>query len=442
MKTKIENILVFGDSLSDRGTMARSALAAFSGLVGHSPHGRFTNGYVWLDYFIQQLTTNAAATWMQPAPKIKKSFFSINNDEYVGTKTVPVLARTYCKGGLTAHDYSVEIRTGKCILNVEAQVLATLDSMRAEALTDDQYMNLQESEKQSTLVIEWSGANDLITINTKPTIEAARLAVEARINHLEIMITHGYRHFVLFNLPDLSLTPRFQNGNADLREQAHESVEYFNQLLQDKIGEFNGKHTDCKITIFDVNALFIQAYNHPDQFGLDKNKRHDPFLKSRAFKDNDPTTTAEGYPFWDEVHPTEKVQVQIANKLTETVFAPNYEFQFAQQSAVRQFQKAYGMRWEDESHGTCGAFKTSTIDYLKSDLKLEDILRHEISNHDKRTHKVIEELGWVDKNNQFATDIPYIAEAWSRIKPIASVIEPSTTEELDLVDERAIGLNF
>lgn len=417
MKEKIENVLVIGDSLTDRGTMAKSALAAFSGLVGTSPHGRFTNGYVWLDYFIQQVVNDGTPPALIPpqAPQ-KKSIFSVNNDEYVGTKSTPVFARTYCKGGMTAFDYSRVIRPGQCILNAEAQVLATLDSMRDEALTDDEFINRKQSEKLTTLVIEWSGANDLITINSKPTKDAAELAVDARMENLEAMIAKGYQHFVLFNLPDLSLTPRFQNGHADLREQAKESVAYFNEQLQAKMSVLAERHPDCKFNIFDANGLFVEAYDNPEKFGLEKDKRHQPFLESRAFKDNDPRTTAQGYMFWDEVHPTEALHVQLATFFYQQVFSEHYEFSFAKQSALRKFQQEYGMRWEDDSHGTCGWFRKSRIDYLSEGLTLENIIEHGLNNKGHRTRKVMETLGWIHRNGECASDNSFVAEAYHKVK--------------------------
>ncbi|MFZ4077089.1 MAG: SGNH/GDSL hydrolase family protein, partial [Legionellaceae bacterium] len=263
MQHRIENLLVIGDSLTDRGTMARSAIAAFSGLYGKSPHGRFTNGYVWLDYFIQQMSHQGQEPeWIQPKAPQKKSLFSINNDEYVGTQASPIFARTYCIGGMTAYDYSDVFRPGHCILNAEAKVLQTLDGMRQEVITDDAYIERQDDEKKSTLVIEWSGANDLITINEKPTRESAQRAVEARIDNMKALIDQGYRCFVLFNLPDLSLTPRFKNGNADLRASAADSVLYFNQHLSEKMNEIIEQYPDCKINLFDANALFTDAYHN------------------------------------------------------------------------------------------------------------------------------------------------------------------------------------
>lgn len=52
---KISHIVMMGDSLSDRGTADNAEILGcipmrwFAGLVGTSPKGRFTNGYVWAD---------------------------------------------------------------------------------------------------------------------------------------------------------------------------------------------------------------------------------------------------------------------------------------------------------------------------------------------------------------------------------------------------------
>ena len=436
MRKKIERILVFGDSLSDRGTMAKSALNAFSGLPGHSPHGRFTNGYVWLDYFIYQLKGQnlSEPVAIQATPLIKKSLFSINNNEYVGAREVPVFARTYCKGGLTAHDYSEKFRAGELILNIEAELLATLASMRKEAARDDEYIQLSEADKQNTLVIEWSGANDLITINHNPTLEAATLAVNARIEHLNNLVQQGYRCFVLFNLPDLSLTPRYQSADSHLRQQTQDSVMHFNHDLQQAITAWRTIHPECTIHLFDANQLFVDAYQHPEKFKLDETKKHEPFLDSRAFKDNDPHTTAAGYMFWDEVHPTEALHVQLAHAFYQDIFCQHYEFNWIAQPLITQFREAYGMKWEDDSHGTCGGMKRSRIDYLSSDLKLQDILHHGLFNQGHRTFKVMRELGWVHGNKQCASEHPSVAEAWSALRPETTVVEsPSNIESGDVV---------
>lgn len=436
MRDKIERILVLGDSLSDRGTMAKSALDAFSGLPGNSPHGRFTNGYVWLDYLIQKLHDS------QPTPQVpvenksklqkNKSIFAINNDEYVGTKTAPIFARTYCKGGMTAHDYSNRILPGQPVLNAESRILATLDGMRKEAEIDDQYIMFDNKDKASTLVIEWSGANDLITVNAKPTTKAADLAVDARIENVKRMISSGYKHFVLVNLPDLSLTPRYQNKKRDQIDEAHEAVSHFNASLADKVSALKEQHPDCKIDIFDANDQFVDAYNNPAQYGLSINEIHEPFLDSDVFKkegERAPENAADIYMFWDEVHPAKTLHMQLANRFHQAFFDEKYDFQFSNEPLIKQFRQAYGMKWQADSHGTCGVMKRSRIDYLSETLTIKDILHHGLFNKGQRTHGVMHQLGWIHANKQCATDHPRIVEAMAELNGTTAIVEASADAE-------------
>lgn len=415
-KVKITNLLVMGDSLTDRGTMAKSALMLLSGVWGKSPHGRFTNGFVWLDYFIYHLSSLKPVTLIPPQEQTQNSKVARDNHEYIGSTTAPILARTYCKAGMTAHNYYKETESSEYMLNLTAYLSETLDNLREEALRDDKYIQLTDKEKQSTLVIEWSGSNDLISVNDKPTIKAARLAVASRIKNIEKMVNSGYCHFILFNVPNFALTPRFQNGDADSREQACKSVTQFNQDLNDAIQQLQIRYPACDFNLFDANMLFTQIYHSPEDFGFDKDKRHHPFLYSDAFNDNDPTTTAEGYIFWDEVHPTEAVHVIFANHFFQDVFSPNYQFHFAHQPLIRQFQKAYGMRWEDEKSTTWGRFRTSKIDYLNPQLTIQDILEDGLFRGCTLTESVMCELGWIDKSGQCISDNPLILEAWKTLQ--------------------------
>lgn len=110
------------------------------------------------------------------------------------------------------------------------------------------------------MIIEWSGANDLLTVNAEPTLIEADNAVNARIANLEILIQQGYRNFVLVNLPDLSLTPRFQAKTRKEQENATKCSEYFNDQLADKAKQLIEKYKDLNIplnlSIFDANTPF------------------------------------------------------------------------------------------------------------------------------------------------------------------------------------------
>src|SRR3990167_11264202 len=100
-RSLIEDIVVIGDSLSDRGAMAARRLMGvipmevLSGLSSKSPDHRFTNGLVWTDYFASMFGTDSG-------------FTALNFDDptRVTTSSGETLVRTFCEGGATAHDYS------------------------------------------------------------------------------------------------------------------------------------------------------------------------------------------------------------------------------------------------------------------------------------------------------------------------------------------------
>jgi hypothetical protein len=266
---------------------------------------------------------------------------------------------------------------------------------------------INSEAKKKTLVIEWSGANDLITVNEKPTQEAAYKAVNARIEHIEKMVAQGYCHFVLFNLPDLSLTPRFQNGhsrktaqeNQQERDEAAEVVTYFNQLLQDRIDvlqkQWQTLFPECSVHLYDINTLFTDAYQNPTKYKLAENKKRVPLIRSSEFVNTDDQKQAEGYMFWDEVHPTTALHVEIMEHFYRESFQQHYEFHIPHDGLVDQFRAAYGIRWEtDRESWRPGYFSCSNIAWSDPKLTLDDVLKHAQHEKGHRTLEVITELGW------------------------------------------------
>ncbi len=91
-------------------------------------------------------------------------------------------------------------------------MVSNLSEKRSLLLEDDIKHKLDSEHKSHTLVLEWSGANDLITVNSEPNIAAIHHSIASRVRNLKELIKNGYRNFTLFNLPDLSLTPYYQKN--------------------------------------------------------------------------------------------------------------------------------------------------------------------------------------------------------------------------------------
>lgn len=427
-KISVRGVVVMGDSLSDRGTAARRKIAGvlpmkvLSGLSKKSPRGRFTNGFLWGDYLAATIaedfqiaalrkklhlphTANANADLSDQyisnannsMSKNEKSF-SLNNDMHVlyqGRR----FARFYCEGGLTDHHWAWDF-TFNLVQWFTRLIMSTLDAKRTLLENDDEKYHVSAQEKAETLVIEWSGANDLITVNTKPTYDEVEKAIVARIKNLEQLIKDGYRNIVLFNLPDLSLTPRYQRRSKEEQQNAHDCSVYFNKLLNEKSQELLAKYQHVPgihVKTFDVFKLLTEVYNDPAEYGFDKTKLTTPFTETEQFKKefSDPEdekkhiTPAEGYMFWDDVHPTADMHAWLAEKCKEEC-RETFEFK-----APRKAKHTKTL----EDHFTSDTSKTK-IQALPQELKaqLKQLYAHAQTMHQSKNRarrekgQIIEEL--------------------------------------------------
>ena len=399
-KPIIRRRIFIGDSLSDRGTLDHAKLlniipmSLFSGLVGKSPLGRFTNGLPWTDQLavagIEQLeidhwrhvfklrdnpVDNAELSDLLLSTvrmeQVNQKAFTLDDDTavlYRGQRYV----RSYCEGGATAYDWRGTFTTS---MSHEASrlILSNLDEKRKQLLADDHKYRISDIEKAETLVTEWSGANDLITVNEKPNKDAADKAVASRIANLEALIAQGYKNFVLMNLPDLGLTPRYQAKSEEERKNATECSVYFNEQLAKKVLELKQRYqhkTDLFVDVFDVCGLLTEVYNDPEKYGFDKDKLKTPYTSTEEFKLNEANPTDQAleispgkrYMFWDDVHPTADMHAWLKEKYEEKYAADfcyksptTCDHSVANKKELRQVKESYDLdvdaRLEHRKHG-------------------------------------------------------------------------------------------
>ncbi|KTD14805.1 putative thermolabile hemolysin [Legionella gratiana] len=446
----IEHIITMGDSLSDPGEMDHKKLGGIipmdglSGLKGKSPKGAFTNGYVWDTDFgtdvveesiIHTLerkgesTTDIADDVIVHDPKVEAPLCDLDLENY---KRINFegrdFVRYYDEGGLTSYDYTGRITTNLKLLATE-HIVSNLDEKRKLLLADDKARAISAEHKKKTLVTEWSGANDLITVNNGPTKEEAEKAVMARINNIEKLIEAGYYHFALFNVPDLSLTPHFYRLGEKEQDNARVVCSHFNQLLKQKVDELVKKHPECSIDVFDINKFFSDAYCNPQKYGLDPEKIHLPYIESKDFKLNlDKTSPAPGYMFWDDKHPSAHVHKILAEKFYDE-FSKKYHFSAPHESLLTQFRENYGQKWKDDTDGWFGFFKRSKISYKASSLTLEDILKHALKEGGARTKEIIVRLGWIDSNGHLISKNPSLVAAMEKLHGHHNIVSRSDDED-------------
>lgn len=336
--TEIRTIKTLGDSLSDRGAMWDRYLGfipmrGVSGLKGKSPEGSFTNGYAWSDnlaniiankFIIDELKKNQthfdasdisdAIIDAEQYMKEAVSVYSLQDEKKVKYKGKEFFL-SYCEGGLTSYDYSW--RPSFSISRfIKRFILSTLEQKRFELLSHDLKNKTSLQDKAETLIIEWSGANDLITVNAKPSLNEVRRIIYERARNVEKLIKHGYKHFVLFNLPDLALTPCFQVKSQADQENATACIIELNNRLKKVAEQLSQKYPDCHIGVFDVFSEFNDIYAHPEKYQLDKNKLTTPFVTSPEFNvQKNGTSPAAGFMFWDDKHPSADMHRLLTNKI-------------------------------------------------------------------------------------------------------------------------------
>lgn len=468
---KISRFVTMGDSLSDRGTLQNRYLLGFipmswlSGLRGESPQGRFTNGLAWSDHVIAMFSnvfiinqlknpTNypdkrasldaldlagdtknkrgwddsdiaaAVARRDERVRELIKTSYNLKNDRTISYQGEN-LVRNYNEGGLTSFDYSWVINNIKTWtrnslkLFFSCLILATLGEKRSQLLDDDERQGISKQHKAETLVIEWSGANDLITANDKPSRVAVERAVAARISNLKELMKNGYQHFVWFNLPNLALTPRYQARSQAERDNAEACTNYFNSELEKAYKELSINYPHCSIELFDVNEIFTQVYQNPADYNFDESK-----LKEAFGTNHDASTPSTGYMFWDDVHPTADMHALLADQFYRK-FSLKYSFSPPKADAeeakinvsedllLKAYQNVHRKNAVKE-HATFfrGARRPQM---MHETLSIEGILARALHGGDKRALATIKELNWLNKQGELNLNIPVLKKALHKV---------------------------
>ncbi|MCW8410265.1 SGNH/GDSL hydrolase family protein [Legionella sp. PATHC035] len=351
--------------------------------------------------------------------------------------------RNYSQGGSTSYDYSwndlflsllspiTSIKlffTRLIVSNLSNQVDQFLqDSENEEAVSIEQ--------KKKTLITVFSGANDLITVNSEPTEEAAKLAAQSNIDNIERLIKKGYTNFVLCNLPDLSLTPRYQNKSVDERNNAQTVSIAFNTELEKKLEKLKERYPNCSIDLFDIKSVFTKIYNDVrDDGGLgysqyfNKSCLKEPYL-DYAKKNNIPIIpggVAPGYQhmFWDDVHPTATMHALLMSEYYKSkeglaqykISAP------AEQSAkllCNIFNRKYHEKLEELTFGPFSWCNEFSINYEEPKKALISILRYalvEQNDDGDCLREAMADLGWW-ANGKPNMSIPALADAMWLLDP-------------------------
>ncbi|RUR49415.1 autotransporter domain-containing protein [Vreelandella populi] len=184
--------------------------------------------------------------------------------------------------------------------------------------------------KEGTLYAVWAGANDLFTVGEGA--DAASVIANAAFGTAEVigaLENAGARHVLLFNIPDLGLTPRF-NDDPVTSAGATTLARQYNETLYTAVAA-----SGAEVIPIDTFTLLQEVAAMPDAYGFTNVTA--PACTLPLPLCNSTTLVApnagESYMFADEVHPTSATHRIIGEYVVSMVEAPQLQ-QLVSHSAV------------------------------------------------------------------------------------------------------------
>ncbi len=225
--SKIKQIVLFGDSLSDPGNLKRWAK-----IMPFFPfwNGRFTDGYVWNDYLTE------------------RTHLPVLNFAYGGAKTDgtnDAFANNIPTSFVTA---ARNLFTGSSKYYV--------NSYMNSYLTNDSYYSTNQklTNTAETLFVLWIGANDFLEKfeNNQPAHAIFdnpdsvggvnyiyKRAVDNIINQIKMLNNIGANHFMIINLPDIGKTPAIVTSNYNKYSDDVKNKNEFSLKMTEAIQKYN-----------------------------------------------------------------------------------------------------------------------------------------------------------------------------------------------------------
>ena len=259
---QVTGIVSFGDSLSDLGNFYAATGGAVPPSSLNYDQGRFSNGPIWLEYLAKDLGVAA------PTASVNGGTDYAYGGAMTGT------------GNAQGSFFGVTIP----VPNIGTQIATYLQSNTPSA---------------NQLFTIWGGANDFLNGGqTNPYIPAGNIATE-----IATLAAAGAKQFLVVNLPPLGDLPITSSMPAPVPQELNALSAGFNAILSAETTQLQ-QSLGIQIQTLDVNSLFTSVIADPAHYGFTN-------VTSDAVQDNG-GTNAQGYLFWDIVHPTTAADALIA----------------------------------------------------------------------------------------------------------------------------------
>ena len=284
---QLQNIVIFGDSLSDNGNFYRYT----QNKVPHSPtyyEGRFSNGPVWAEH----LTTSYF-----PSPNTNHLF-------------------NYAFGGA-----SVAVAKQAALFTLKSEI-------------DTYLLANNGAADPNSLIIVWIGANNYLVL--PDNLSEVAVAVDQGIQQgLQTLVTAGAKNIMVLNLPYLGNTPFARE--VGMEDSLNEVTKQHNQLLENTIANLKSLNPEVQWLLFDVQTSLDDLFLNSAKYGFhnvvdsyldtqitDSSKNSMVKVAVETSPQNNAYCT--GYLFFDAIHPTALAHVILAKNVREFLNAAEISF--------------------------------------------------------------------------------------------------------------------
>lgn len=293
-----DNIIAFGDSLTDVGNVAGLTEPGYSPVIqGYYDENHFSDNLIWVE--------TLGNYWKLPERIPGRG----------SSTTLPPLSNgnTWAWGGSEAASGSVQ-PTG---------VTEPIPNLITEV---EQYLAVNNPEHRILYSI-WSGADNLL-VGGKFGPRAAKEAVAAIETSMRMLERAGARYFLVFNMPKLSDTPSAQAGGRIDKITADIYTRAFNKALRQTVENLRDEYSfRAKIYFVDIYAEIVHVVdtvNHGNTYKPDFFVPGLPVAISNVTGEALTYYQANGtfptnYLFWDDVHPTTQGHQVIAGLVIRSV---------------------------------------------------------------------------------------------------------------------------
>ncbi len=276
-----QNIVVFGDSLSDYGNKHQSYHLPVS-----PPYweGRYTNGPVWVEYLALR--------------------FNLIPNPWVDPKATHESLMNYAMGDSVVLESNV-------LPDTPTQTLMQQLSL---------YQTQTPSNPRGTLAIIWEGVNDFKNpVCVQSPFSCVKDMIHTQAKAIDTLYEMGIRHFVVLTAPDITITPLVaETTDEHQREIISGLIKYYNNNLALIISQFQDDKEDAYILKIGTNSLITtlkKSFKQPMSVSCYANKG----IYNKDMGTPCPPNQQDQFFFWDSTHPTTKAHAMLAEKVFEQI---------------------------------------------------------------------------------------------------------------------------